>query len=387
MPHFSVGRRRLIAAGVGAPLLIGAGGSATPQVSGQALPGDAALPEPPATRVGWAIVGLGSFALGQVIPGFLDARLSRIGALVSGNPDKRKQVAERYGVPRSYSYEDYDRLIDDDGVECVYIALPVGLHAEYTIRALKAGKHVLCEKPMASTSQECEAMITAAREAGRQLGVAYRVHFEATNLEALRRFRAGEIGELRHLSTEAGFVINPEYPPHAWRLTRALGGGGSMFDIGIYGLNGALMYFDEPPREVSAVYSTPQGDPRFAEVEGGIDWRLRFANGVSVQGASSYTFSYTTGQRMLGSRGSLELQPASTYYDNALSLRRDGQPPALLRPGNPIQQFAAQVDAFSEAARSGTPHRTPGEMGLRDIRLIEAMYRSADQQGALVRVG
>ncbi len=377
-------RRQLLGALGTSPLWLSGAAHAVPPAVGQPFVGTPALPEIPAKRLGWAVVGLGTFALGQVIPGFLDARASRITALVSGNPDKLKTVGERYAVAARYDYSEFDRLADDDRVDCVYIALPVGLHAEYTIRALQAGKHVLCEKPMASSSAECEAMIAAARKAERQLGVAYRIHFEPTNVEAVKRFRAGEIGDLRYLSTEAGFSANPDYPPHAWRLTRALGGGGSMYDIGIYGLNGALMYFDELPTRVSAVYSTPEGDPRFREVEGGLDWRLRFANGVSVQGASSYTFSYTTGQRMHGTRGMLELQPASTYYDNDLWLKRDGQPPALLNPGNPITQFAAQVDAFSIAASSNTAHRTPGEMGLRDLRLIEALYRSADQDGASI---
>jgi predicted dehydrogenase len=217
-------RRQLLGALGTSPLWLAGAAHAGPSAVGQPLVDTPALPEIPAKRLGWAVVGLGSFALGQVIPGFLDARASRVTALVSGNPDKRKTVGDRYAVAARYDYSEFDRLADDDRVDCVYIALPVGLHAEYTIRALQAGKHVLCEKPMASSSAECEAMIAAARKAQRQLGVAYRVHFEPTNVEALNRFRAGEIGDLRYLSTEAGFSANPDFPPHAWRLTRALGG-------------------------------------------------------------------------------------------------------------------------------------------------------------------
>src|SRR5690606_33565458 len=150
------------------------------QAEGQPLPGGATLPEPPDSRMRWAIVGLGSFAIGQVIPGFGDARQSRLTAFVSGNPAKARDLGARYGGSRFYDYANYDRRRCAAEIDCVYIVLPVGPHAAYTIRALEAGKHVLCEKPMASTSAECERMIAAAEANDRQLGVAYRVHFEPT---------------------------------------------------------------------------------------------------------------------------------------------------------------------------------------------------------------
>ncbi len=377
-------RNMMIAAGI-APLASLAS-AATPKAQGQPMAGNAALPEPADKQMRWAIVGLGSFAIGQVIPGFDDAKSSRITALVSGNAEKAAKIAAPLGQPKIYNYENFDSIANDPEIDCVYIVLPVGLHAEYTIRALKAGKHVLCEKPMASTSAECVAMIAAAKAAKRQLGVAYRVHFEPTNVEALRRIKAGEIGTMRHVSGDAGFNANPEFPPHKWRLTKALGGGGSMYDIGVYALNGSLMMMDEMPIETSAVYSTPKGDPRFTEVEGGIDWRLRFPSGISAQGSSSYTYGYITRQRFFGSDGAVTLEPASTYYDNNLTLNRNGQPEAVIQTGNPASQFAAQVDAFSRAARDNVAHRTPGEMGLRDIRIIEAMYRSADNGGIPVKL-
>jgi predicted dehydrogenase len=277
---------------------------------------------------------------------------------------------------------------DDAEIDCVYVVLPVGLHAEYTIRALEAGKHVLCEKPMASTSAECEAMIAAARANNRQLGVAYRVHFEPTNREARRRIAAGEIGALRAVHNSHGFNANPQFPPHKWRLEKALAGGGSMYDIGIYGLNTSLMMLEgDAPVAVSALYAYPRDDPRFAEVEGGIDWRLTTASGINVTGWSSYCHSpYVSRQHYFGAGASLEMQPATTYDDNNLVLDGGGQPRREIGAGNPMSQFAAQVDGFSEAARANRPHLTPGEMGLRDIRLIEAMYRSADAGGAVIEL-
>lgn len=371
-----------------APLVASAAEGRAQEAQGQPLLGDPELPEPPEKRIRWAIVGLGTFAVGQVIPGFSDARKSRVTAFVSGNPDKARTLGERLSVNRFYDYKSFDRIAADPEIDCVYIVLPVGLHAEYTIRALKAGKHVLCEKPMASTSAECQAMIAAAKEANRQLGVAYRVHFEPSNREALRRIEAGELGTMRFVSAEHGFNANPQWPPHKWRLEKALAGGGSMYDIGIYGLNTSLMMLQGNAVEsVSAVYSTPPNDPRFREVEGGLEWRLRLASGISVAGSSSYCWSpYVSRQRYFGEKASIEMQPATTYYDNRIVLDGGGEPPRAFSAGVAGTQFAAQVDAFSEAARTNQPHLTPGQMGLRDIRLIEAMYQSADAGGEVVKV-
>ena len=380
-------RREVVAAAGAVPLAASAGHALAQEAQGQPLPGGPALPQPPGERLGWAIVGLGSYAINQVIPGFADARGSKMTAFVSGNPQKARDLGARYGVERLYDYGNYDSIAADPTIDCVYIVLPVGLHAEYSIRALEAGKHVLCEKPMASTSAECEAMIAAARANGRQLGVGYRVHFEPHNREALRRIRAGEIGAMRYIQCDHGFNASLDYPPHKWRLEKALGGGGSMYDVGIYGINTSLMMLEEEPVEVSAAYAYPKDDPRFAEVEGGIDWRMRMPSGISVQGSSSYCYGpYASRQRYFGSEASIVMDPATTYYDNRLVIEGGGDPRREIGAGNSRDQFAAQLDGFSQAARENRPHLTPGEMGLRDLRLMEAMYRSADNGGAVVKL-
>lgn len=375
-------RRKAIAAIATAPLGLAGLRAWAQEVAGQPLLGNPDLPRPPLEQMRWAVVGLGTFAVAQVIPGFTQARNSRMTAFVSGNPQKAADLSASYGIERNYTYENFDAIADDPEIDCVYIALPVGLHAEYAIRALNAGKHVLCEKPMASTSTECETMIAAARANNRQLGVAYRVHFEPNNANVLQSIKSGEIGIMRMVSADHGFDINPAWPPHKWRLEKALAGGGSMFDIGIYGLNTSLMMLpDDRPVSVTASYSTPKGDARFAEVEGGIDWRMKMVSGINVAGTSSYCWSpYVARQRYFGSEGSIEMQPATTYYDNRILIEGNGAAREFTA-GNPIQQFSAQVDGFSEAARANIPHRTPGEMGLRDIRIIEKMYLSADRGG------
>ena len=378
-------RRKLLAAAGAAPFALAAGRALAQTAAGQPMPVDAA-PQPavPGEQMRWAVVGLGSFGINQVIPGFADARQSRMTAFVSGNPAKARDLGARHGISKFYDYANYDTMKGNAEIDCVYIVLPVGLHAEFTVRALEAGKHVLCEKPMASTVAECERMVAAAKANGRQLGVAYRVHFEPTNREALKRIAAGELGAIRAVHNAHGFNANPQFPPHKWRLEKALAGGGSMFDIGVYGLNTSLMMLEgDRPVAVSALYAYPKDDPRFAEVEGGIDWRMTMASGINVTGWSSYCQSpYVSRQHYFGAKASLEMQPATTYDDNNIVIDGNRQ----IGAGNPMTQFAAQLDGFSEAARANKPHLTPGEMGLRDIRLIEAMYRSADAGGTVIRL-
>lgn len=384
-------RRNVLAAAVAASFAtneaIAAVPATTPRAQSQILSGVDDIPDPMGDRTRWAVVGLGNFAVGHMMPAFLESRRARITALVSGSPAKAADLAARFGAARCYTYETFDQIALDPQIDCVYIALPVGLHAEFAIRALKAGKHVLCEKPMASTSAECRAMIAAARDAGRQLGIAYRVHFDPFNGEVARMIQSGEIGAVRHLSADNCFDANPAFPPHAWRLTKALGGGGSMFDYGIYGLNGTLMMLGEAmPTDVSAIYTTPAGDPRFAQVEGGVLWRMRFAGGVHAQGCSSYATSHINRQLVVGTRGSLVMDPANVYDRNMLRRRRVDEPDVVIETIASLPQFSGQIDAFSQAARSNVPHRTSGAMGLRDITLIETIYRSADAGGAVVRV-
>ena len=379
-------RRRLLAAGALTPLALSATHAFAQQAHGTPLAGDFALPDPPGEKLRWAIVGLGNFAVGEAIPGFIDSQHARMTAFVSGSPAKQKDLGARYGVSRFYDYRNFDSIAADPEIDCVYVILPVGLHAEYAIRALKAGKHVLTEKPMASTSAECAAMIAAAKQANRQLGVAYRIHFEPTNIRAKQLIDSGEIGDIRFVSADHGFNADPNYGPHKWRLEKALAGGGSMFDIGIYGLNTSLMMLGQEPVELSARYIYPKDDPRFREVEGGIEYRLRTANGVSVSGSSSYSWSpYLSQQRYMGSKGTVFMKPATTYDRNTIFVEGNG-PNREIGAGNPLTQFQNQIDAFSLAAKANTPHKTPGEMGLRDIRLIEAMYRSANNGGEIVKL-
>ena len=204
--------------------------------------------------------------MNQILPGFADCKLSRPVALVSGHPDKAKEQAAKYGIDprRIYSYENFDTIRDNPEVDVVYVVLPNSMHAEYTIRAARAGKHVLCEKPMATSVDDCRRMIDACKQAGKKLQIGYRLHYEPNTLALIDAVRKNECGGLKSVLAEAGFNIGD---PAQWRLKKSLSGGGCLMDIGIYALQAARYVSGEEPVEVSAFTYADTSDPRFKEVE------------------------------------------------------------------------------------------------------------------------
>jgi predicted dehydrogenase len=326
-------------------------------------------------KVGYAIVGLGGYGLGIVIPQFKNCRNSRLVALVSGDPAKAKRVAAEYGVPEPnlYDYRNFDRIRDNPDIDVVYVCLPVAMHAEYTVRAAKAGKHVLCEKPMALSSRECETMIAACRQAGRKLMIGYRCHFEPHNLEAIRRARAGEIGKLRYYRSEHGFVFRD---PTAWRLKKAMAGGGSLMDMGIYALNGARYMTGEEPNAVYAVERSDRSDPRFREVEDMIEFELEFPSGVLASCMSTYSANQNH-ILLMGDKGRIEMEPATGYQGHRLWVGSERGKEVAPAPGPGATQWAGQLDHMAQCVLQDREPIVPGEEGLRDLRIIEAVYRSA----------
>lgn len=358
--------------------------AATNAATGRPMP-KIQVPQPaaPDRRVGYAVVGLGQYALNQILPAFGDARHSRLVALVSGNRQKAEQVADRYGVRREalYSYDTYDEIARNDEIEVVYVILPPALHAEYSIRASRAGKHVMCEKPMAPSVEECQRMIDAAREARRLLMIGYRCHYEPYSLEAIRRIREGLLGDVRVIHTDNARPIDPTVPADQWRVRKALAGGGALFDVGIYGLNGARYLTGAEPEEVMAWSHTPD-DPRFGDVEDVTTWRLRFPGGIQALGATGY--SYRANRFAIeGSKAGLTLEPATDYYRHGMQLRTQGSTEQVLIPE--ASQFARQLDHMAEAIREGRPVRSPGEEGMQDVRLMRALYHSVET-GQPVRI-
>lgn len=341
-----------------------------------------AVPDPPGRKLGWAIVGLGSLAINQILPAFASSEKSKVVALVSGHPDKANKLALRHGVnPKNiYNYENYDAIRDNPEVDVIYIVLPNSMHAEYTIRGVQAGKHVLSEKPMAVSPAECQQMIDAAAKANRKLMVAYRCRFEPFNQEIIRMARSQELGPVKIIQTEVGFNIGD---PSQWRCKKALAGGGSLMDIGIYGLNAARYISGEEPTEVNAMmYSTP-GDPRFAEVEETINFQLRFPSGVLANCISSYGASPRSHFQAITPKGFFELQPANNYTGLRMYVNRGNTSEEVML--QPVDHFAKEMDHMSQCVMENKAPLTPGEEGLRDMKIIAAIYQAA-QSGATIKL-
>lgn len=391
-------RRRMIevTGGVAAVGLVlpSAGALAQPRApvaAGQPMPSGVTLPttQPRARRadsVGFAIIGLGDYALKQIMPRIDQSERAHISALVSGNPDKLRAVGDAYGVPESarYSYESFSEIAANRGVEAVYIVLPTGLHAEWAERAFAAGKHVLCEKPMALSAAECERMIAASQRTNRKLMIAYRCHFEPYNRAAMDLMAAGTVGQLRLIRTEHSYRLGPTTPAENWRISRALAGGGPLEDYGIYGIQAGLYLSGEMPESISATAYRPTGDPRFSEVFSHVAAQWRFPSGAAAHLVTSYD---SAGLNMVEARGTdavLTMRPATNYNGLTLAVEA-GRERRNLTPGDSEIQFARQLDHLAGAIRDNTPIITPGEMGLRDLRLIEATYASA-ASGQTVRL-
>ncbi|MBV9183753.1 MAG: Gfo/Idh/MocA family oxidoreductase [Acidobacteria bacterium] len=338
------------------------------------------VPEPPGKKLGWAIVGLGSLSINQILPAFSKCEKSKAVAFVSGHPDKAKKLALRYGVNAKniYNYENYDTIRDNPEVDIIYIVLPNAMHAEYTVRGFQAGKHVLSEKPMANTPAECQQMIDAANKADRKLMVAYRCQYEPYNREAIRIARAKELGPTQMILADAGF---PMGDPTQWRCNRKLAGGGSLMDIGIYALNASRFLTGEEPKEVNAMmYSTP-GDPRFKEVEEHVTFQLRFPSGILSNCSSSYGYFHQSHYRVMGTEGRLELDPATWYSGLRMWIERGNVIDSIDLPV--VDHFATEMDHMSDCVMQNKTPLTPGEEGLRDLKIITAIYEAA-QSGKTV---
>ncbi|NIJ19830.1 glucose-fructose oxidoreductase [Sphingomonas naasensis] len=338
--------------------------------------------EPPKRKLGYAIVGLGSYATRQIMPRLKDCEFAKLAALVSGTPEKLERYGAEYGIPKThrYSYANYDSIRDNPDIDLVYVVLPNSMHAEYSIRASQAGKHVLCEKPMAVSAAECEVMIAAAKKAGKKLMIGYRCHFEPYNLRGIELVKSGFVGRPRVITSEHGFNAQP----NQWRLDRPLSGGGSMMDIGIYSLNAARYLAGEEPIEVSAMESTDRKDPRFRNVEDQIDWQMRFPSGALASCVSSYSSNHNA-WRVVGTDGWVGMEPATGYDGHQMWTRKGGKTEQVTLPAPPKNQFVAQLDHLAECAMNGREPIVSGEEGLRDMRLIEAIYRSA-REGKAVRM-
>jgi predicted dehydrogenase len=319
----------------------------------------------PKRQIRYAVVGLGHIAQVAVLPAFGNARRnSKLVGLVSGDPLKRERLGAKYEVESTWSYEQYEACLKS--VDAVYIALPNSMHCDYAVRAARAGVHVLVEKPMALTEEECERMTRAAREAGVKLMVAYRLHFERANLEAGEIARSGRIGEPRLFSST---FCTPVVPGNI-RVRRDLGGG-VLYDIGIYCINAARSLFRDEPIEVRGATAGS-----LDEVEESVSATLRFPNERLATFTASFGAAKVSEYRLAGTKGDVALEPA---YDYARPLKHRLTLEGEMRERRFAKrdQFAPELLYFSDCVlQNGTPE-PGGDEGLADVRVIRALYRSA----------
>ncbi|MDF3010304.1 MAG: putative glucose-fructose oxidoreductase oxidoreductase protein [Burkholderiales bacterium] len=322
----------------------------------------------PKRLIRYAVVGLGHIAQVAVLPAFGNARRnSRLAAIVSGDPVKREQVQKKYAVPNAYAYDEYDRCLASGEVDAVYLALPNHLHCDYAERAARAGVHVLCEKPMALDEAQCERMAAAARAAGVKLMVAYRLHFERANLEAIETARSGRIGEPRLFNST---FVTPVVPGNI-RVRRETGGG-VLWDVGIYCINAARGLFRDEPIEVGAATAG-----RLDEVEESVSCWMRFPNERLASFTASFGAAKVSSYRIAGTKGDLAVDPA---YEYAKPLKHrltiDGE--VRERRFAKRDQFAPELLYFSDCVLQNRDPEPSAEEGLADVRIIRALYRAAE---------
>jgi len=323
---------------------------------------------PPSRKLGVALLGLGNYATGELGPALKLTRHCELRGIVTGTPSKVDKWVSEYGLDRKhvYNYETMDRLRQDPDIDIVYVVTPPGLHAEYSIRAARAGKHVISEKPMATSVSECERMIAACKEAKVKLGIGYRLHYDPFHLEMQRIATSGGLGTIK--SMEGGFGYTLRNRDH--RIVKALAGGGPLMDLGIYVVHAACMAMGGAPKFVTAK-EDPKTEPEwFKEVEEGITWRLEFENGAVSDGMASFSKGANR-FRVNGERDLIDLNPAFSYRGIQASTAQ------ARMSFSSVSQQALQMDDFAQCVLNHTPSRVPGELGLRDIKILMAIYEAA----------
>ncbi|HEY1790819.1 MAG TPA: Gfo/Idh/MocA family oxidoreductase [Verrucomicrobiae bacterium] len=333
----------------------------------------------PGRKIGFAICGLGNLSTHQLAPALQKTQFCQLTGIVTGHPSKAEQWKAQYNIPDKYvyNYDNMEDMANNPDIDVVYVVTPNGLHAEHTIKAARAGKHVLCEKPMEVSVEKCRQMIDECRKAGKQLAIGYRLHFEPTNLECIRLVQEKVFGDLKMI--EAGFGGRFR-DPTVWRFNKKLAGGGCLMDMGIYALQATRYLSGEEPVEVSGI-TTVTNPEWFKEIEESIVWDLKFPSGVVARCASTYKFSGMQRFAAFADDGWFELNPAYGY-GGIHGIRSDGQ--AISFPE--IDQFAAEMDDFSQCILENRPTRVPGEEGMRDVKIMLAIYESA-RTGKTVQLG
>jgi predicted dehydrogenase len=321
-----------------------------------------------AGKLGIALVGLGNYAGGQLAPALLQTEHCYLAGIVTGTPEKAEQWKTKYSLPAAniYDYSSMEKIKDNPDIDIIYIVLPNSMHKEYVVRAAQANKHVICEKPMALSVADCDTMINAVKKTGKLFSIGYRLHFEPYNLEMARLGQSKVYGNLKKLTSGFSFAIGD---PTQWRLKKDLAGGGPLMDLGIYCIQGFCYTTGMDPIAVNAQEGPKTDLVKFKEVEQSLTWQFEFPGNIIAEGRASYAdpqnFLHADAEK-----GWFELTSAYNYR---------GQRGATVdAPMNfpSVNQQAKQMDDFALAIKDKRPTPVPGEMGRRDVKLLNAIYEA-----------
>jgi predicted dehydrogenase len=317
-----------------------------------------------------AIMGLGSYGT-RVAEAMQDCTKAKLVGVISGTPSKVKAWQGKYNIPEKncYNYSNFDEIKNNPDIDAVYVITPNGLHHDEVIRVAKAGKHVICEKPMTVNAQQAQEMIDACKKAGVKLLVGYRMHFEPHTLEVIQMRKTGEFGKVLFFQGLSGFTIGD---PTQWRLNPKLSGGGAMMDIGIYSVNGSRYMIGEDPVWVTA-QETKNNPQKFKEgIDETIQFQMGFPGGAVASCLSTYSLNYLDRFFLDGTGGFAELYPATGYGP----IRGKTNKGELIAPD--VTHQTVQMDAMADIILRGKKPEVPvdGEEALKDLKIIDAIYEA-----------
>jgi len=317
-------------------------------------------------KLGIALVGLGSYSSGQLAPALLETKDCYLAGIVTGSGEKKEAWKAKYDLPDEgcYNYENFDSIKENKGIDIVYVVLPNGLHADFVVRAARAAKHVICEKPMAVTIEDCDRMIAACKEAGKMLSIGYRLHFEPHNKEVMRLGQQKIYGNIKLIEAEHG--LNET---EGWRIDKKLAGGGPLMDVGIYCVNAVRYATGMEPLAVTAQEGFKKDHEKFKEVEESITWQMELPNGVVAKCSSSYSEKQNR-LRVEAENGWFELQPAYPY-SGVKGITSGGK-----MDFPQVFQQALQMDDFALCIKEGRQSSVSGEEGRKDVKILQAVYKA-----------
>jgi predicted dehydrogenase len=330
-----------------------------------------------AKRIGFAVVGLGAIAQGSILPCFARSKKAALVGLVGRDKKQARRLARKFKATAFYGADEYAACLANPNVSAVYVATPPGEHAELTIQAADAGKHVLCEKPLAARVDQSAQMVEACRRQGVLLMTAYRKHFEPSCLYLKQLIQNGDLGRIDVIHVAFSELHSPGVSL-PWLLDSNIAGGGPLTDLGVYCVNTTRWLMEEDPVAVTA-QTWAHDTVRFWDVEEGISFRLQFPNGTVVQGSSSYGAVLSSFVFVQGTKGWVSLTPAFPFDEERRLTGKLGKR-WLEQKFKTIDEFVLEVDALASAIQNKSFVEPDGVQGHRDMIILNAIYESARKQ-------